>query len=323
MRRQLEVGRVSVARPNVAGPLADGFAADPFLVVDHEDRLWMFYEEAEGSLGRVVAREVSEHVGSGGSVRLGTRVEALDRRPIHTSFPYVFRNSGQYWMLVESGRRHGDGSLQLFRTIPEIFPRGWCEASTVLSRGGAGSWDERAASDAVLIPWLDGWLLIYSGQNAQRRSRIGLAFAEQLAGPYKRIGRLVPDVPKWAAGHQRLAGGVTELEPPFFAIPVQVASADVDNTYDQDTSDLQVGMLVAECRSDGKWIAHVQPEPLVGPATGTSRWDSALTHHVSFAHWRGKLFVAYDGRSSSSNWAIAVIHLPAYNAPIGLKGSCL
>ena len=103
--------------PNIAGH----GSADPFLY-EHEGRDWLFVEDIPpNGKGRIVAREV--HVDG-----FGQPVPVLER-PYHVSYPIVFRDGDEIFMLPESSE---DRTVQLHRATR--FPYEW-QLETVLYEG--------------------------------------------------------------------------------------------------------------------------------------------------------------------------------------------
>jgi len=111
-------------------------------------------------------------------LRFDHGLRMLDRRTClreawHLSYPYVFEAGGEVWMLPEA---HRSGGLHLYRATE--FPFGWERAATIALDG--------IAVDATPV-FHDGlWWLFYAvaGSRLDKISRLHLAFAERLPGPW-------------------------------------------------------------------------------------------------------------------------------------------
>ena len=91
----------------------DRIYADPFLF-EHQGDLWVFFEENDRRLGKAVisAAPIS-------AAGLGPVVRMLDR-PYHLSYPCVFRDRGDVFMIPET---QGSGGVELYRC--KEFPSSW------------------------------------------------------------------------------------------------------------------------------------------------------------------------------------------------------
>ena len=92
----------------------DHFYADPFLV-KHLDKPWVFFEDLDyrTQKGVIACAEVIE------DGRLSKMIPALER-PYHLSYPCVFRDGGQLYMIPESVANQ---SVELYRCLR--FPDVW------------------------------------------------------------------------------------------------------------------------------------------------------------------------------------------------------
>ncbi len=90
------------------------FFADPF-VIDHEGKPWVFFEDLDYSTqkGIIACAEVTE------DGALSRTVPALEK-PYHLSYPCIFHDAGQLYMVPESV---ADGTVQLYRC--DCFPDVW------------------------------------------------------------------------------------------------------------------------------------------------------------------------------------------------------
>jgi hypothetical protein len=95
------------------------------------------------------------------------------REAWHLSYPFVFEDGGQTWMLPES---HRSGALRLYRAVD--FPLRWQVATTIEL--------DCVPVDATPVRFEDRWWLFYSPATS-KRDKIGMlhvAYADELAGPW-------------------------------------------------------------------------------------------------------------------------------------------
>ena len=114
------------------------FYADPFPVIV-EGQTWIFVEDLEHRTGKGVISAVA--FDDEGPV--GTPRPVLER-PVHLSYPFVFQEAGQVWMIPES---LGAGTIDLFRATR--FPDGWVHEATLV--------DDVEASDATPFRHAGRW----------------------------------------------------------------------------------------------------------------------------------------------------------------------
>jgi hypothetical protein len=121
----------------------DGFHsyADPFPVV-FRNRTFLFVEDFDHRYGRGVISVVE----FGDSGPLGTPVPVLSS-DVHLSYPFVFEDSGDMWMVPESS---GARTIDLYRATS--FPDGWRIERTLVS--GV------EASDATLLKNAGRWWMM-------------------------------------------------------------------------------------------------------------------------------------------------------------------
>ena len=89
------------------------FYADPFLVED-EGKTWLFFEDYIYKTGRgnISCAEVTNG-------EIGNAVLVLER-PYHLSYPCVFRDGGEWFMIPETA---ANGTVELYRCLK--FPHRW------------------------------------------------------------------------------------------------------------------------------------------------------------------------------------------------------
>ncbi len=108
-------------------PRLDRFWADPF-VVEREGRAWLFFEEAffasdkGASIGHISVAPIGEEG------FLESPAVALDL-PWHLSYPFVFENEGEWYMVPESASQR---RLDVFRCVQ--WPNRWERCQTLLEK---------------------------------------------------------------------------------------------------------------------------------------------------------------------------------------------
>jgi hypothetical protein len=144
------------------------FLADPFGIW-RDDRLFVFAETFDYRV-RIGGIDV---LSFDAALRPIGRAPAL-REPWHLSYPAIVEADGETWMLPEA---HRSGGLTLYRAAR--FPDRWEPAARI----------ELDSPPVDATPFFhDGlWWLLYSPSTgrAEKQSRLHLAFAERLTGPWR------------------------------------------------------------------------------------------------------------------------------------------
>ena len=126
----------------------DNWATDPMLV-DDEDKTWLFYEAVAGGKGRIEVAEVRDGC-------LLSEPTVLLEDTCHYSYPFVFRAADNWYMIPESSAA---GEVRLYRAVS--FPFRW-EQQAVLLR-------ERAVDTTVFLHQGQYWLFTYYPENGTER----------------------------------------------------------------------------------------------------------------------------------------------------------
>jgi hypothetical protein len=116
------------------------WAADPMLV-DDGDKTWLFYEAVKNGKGRIEVAEVLNGCGL-------SEPHVLLEDACHYSYPFVFRDDGNWYMIPESSAAK---EVRLYRAVS--FPFRW-QLQTVLLH-------ERAVDTTVILHRGDRWLLTF------------------------------------------------------------------------------------------------------------------------------------------------------------------
>lgn len=142
------------------------FYADPFPVVVR-GRTWLFLEELEHRTGKGVISAVP--FGPEGPV--GTPRVVMEG-PVHLSYPFVFEDGGEIWMIPESCAA---GAIDLYRSTS--FPGGWVHEARLV--------DGLEVSDAT--PFRHGgrwWMTASVRDGGSYSDALHLWSATRLLGPW-------------------------------------------------------------------------------------------------------------------------------------------
>jgi hypothetical protein len=145
----------------------DRFHADPFLF-EKDGKTYLFFEDFRFPLGRAII-SCCELDANGVP---GPHTEVL-QRPYHLSYPFVFEDQGEIYMLPET---RGNRTVELYRATN--FPYQWTADSVLLA--------DVDIVDAT-IQKINGRYWMFAGISNGRFSNcdeLGLFFADSLKGPW-------------------------------------------------------------------------------------------------------------------------------------------
>lgn len=181
-RRQTEiqwnvgVASVSDKLPSIsssaqwATPRDNGSYADPFLIVQGDER-YVFFEEFDfrDKKGFISVTAFS----SDGQLEMSTRRLAL-KTSAHLSFPFVFEFNDEVFMLPEQANTR---QLVMYRAVD--FPTGWVEAGVLLH--------DVEAADPVLFEHEGVWHLFFSdARGGNHDNNLQMYVANSPQGPFVR-----------------------------------------------------------------------------------------------------------------------------------------
>lgn len=143
------------------------FRADPFAIW-RDEKLYVFVEAMDYRyrIGKIEVLVYDR------ALNLCSVASVLSE-PWHLSYPFVFEDEGDTWMLPEAYR---SGSLTLYRAVR--FPHIWEPAYRIQLDG--------PAIDATPFKFSGRWWILYapSADPLRRTSLLHAAWAHQLAGPW-------------------------------------------------------------------------------------------------------------------------------------------
>ncbi len=160
------------AHPQVSNPVltardvtdvSASFVADPFMV-EHEETWYMFFEvmsqlSGHGEIGLAVSPDCADW----------TYHSIVLDEPFHLSFPFVFRDGGDWYMIPESATADG---VRIYRT--DEFPNRWEYVRTLV---------EGKYSDSVLFQFRNRWWLL-TCSTPRKHDELRLFTAESLRGDF-------------------------------------------------------------------------------------------------------------------------------------------
>jgi hypothetical protein len=142
------------------------FWADPFLY-EHQDQTHCFFEDYDykSGLGRISVGELTPD----GNI---TNVTPVLSPPSHLSYPFVFQDSGEIFMIPESG---AGGAVVLYRAT--AFPYEWRPEATLLD---VGCFDTTIVRHGGLY-----WLFTSVSEPVGASPQLVLMYSKSLTGPYR------------------------------------------------------------------------------------------------------------------------------------------
>jgi hypothetical protein len=139
------------------------FVADPFLI-KKDDRWWLFFEalNTKTNQGDIA-------VASSADTKSWHYERVVLDEPFHLSYPYVFENNGEFYMLPESAEA---GELRLYRA--RSFPFQWELCATLL---------KGTFLDSSIAFYQGMWWLFTT--TSRQNDELALYFAKDLIGPWQ------------------------------------------------------------------------------------------------------------------------------------------
>lgn len=144
------------------------FIADPFAVF-HDSNLFLFYEflDYRNKIGKIHFAKLNPY-----DYSLQETGEALSSTK-HLSYPYVFKESGCFYMIPESSK-----SKEISLYLATRFPNKWEKVHTLLNVGGI---------DNTILFYNNRWWLFFtlSDYKNQALQELHLAFSDDLMGKWQ------------------------------------------------------------------------------------------------------------------------------------------
>lgn len=248
-------------------PNATVILADPFLFVK-DDTLYLFYEHLDKwfGVGRLCMRSTKD------LKNWSDEVDVLVE-PFHLSFPFVFEDGGNVYMVPETG---GDNSIRLYKAEDKTLTR-WSLVKKLLE--GEEPW-----YDSV-IHKTEGKYYLFTGHDDNVQQIQHLFVADCLTGPYLEH----PESPI-AEGRDcgRNAGSILVKDGCTYR-PVQVCL----DSYGEQTSVMKIDVLTPTEYKEQSYKKNIIDTTQDPYKEGGHQW-----HVVEFL---GKRIVATDYREKNYN----------------------
>ena len=197
---------------------APSLLADPFLF-DFNEELFLFYEHQDkwiGGKGRICMRKTKD------LAEWTPEVDVLIE-PFHLSFPWVFEEDGNVYMLPETG---GDRNIRLYKAEDETLTK-WRLCKIIME-------DELPWSDSVIYK-KDGMYYLFTSHDLNSTQSQHLFISEKLFGPYREH----PSSPIYEGRDGgRNAGSIIKHDGSLYR-PVQVCV----HSYGEQTSIMKIEVL--------------------------------------------------------------------------------
>lgn len=263
LRDPPEIGNPVLTAAQVKDARAE-FVADPFLL-RRDSRWFMFFEVLE-----VLGRRRRGAIGAATSPdgRSWTYDRIVLREPFHVSYPFVFEDEGNVYMVPES---YGDKSVRLYRA--KNFPHDWVLEATLLSGR----------------PWVDSTLVRHRGRwwmftSLPSNDELHLFSADALRGPW--TPHPANPVVRGNLHTARPGGRVVEMDGRL----VRFAQDDAP-FYGRQVLAFEITRLDEDAYAE----APIGPEPILG-ASGTG-WNMDQMHHLDAQRLESGTWIAcVDGR---------------------------
>lgn len=176
----------------------DRFYADPFLF-SREGKTFLFFEDYRYHAG--LAHICCAEIGPDGT--MGEPVDVL-KRPYHLSYPFVFEDGGQVYMIPETRQ---NGTVELYRA--EEFPWRWTLDRVLLQ--------DVSAVDATIHRQDGKWWMFVGLSNGKFSNcdELALFFSDSLSGPWQAHPQnpVVSDVRRARPGGALFVDGGRRIRP--------------------------------------------------------------------------------------------------------------
>ena len=241
------------------------FVADPFIIA-HHGRLLMFFEgfNAQDNRGEVALAESRNGVD-------WTYVGRVLVEPFHMSFPFVFSNEGNYYLMPETRTL---GEIRLYRAIH--FPHDWEFLTTLLIGHPFG--------DSVLLKHDNTWWIFTEASETQESDTLRLFFADDIFGPWTEHPQ--SPIVNRDARYARPAGRIVATGGRLYRY-----AQDCSRMYGESVHVIEILTLTRSSYREQLLADNVL-------APGRSRWHSTRMHHIDVHPLSDTTWIALvDGHS--------------------------
>ncbi|WP_230658931.1 glucosamine inositolphosphorylceramide transferase family protein [Psychrobacter sp. I-STPA10] len=170
------------------------FQADPF-IVENDDILYIFYEALNHwwTKGHIRCRILNKHNNTYREIE-DFAIDDINQLNCHLSFPFIWQEDGQYYMMPES---HENNEVCLFQATD--FPKHWQQIANPIS--------DKKYVDNILIKHDGRYYLI--GSEHKTNNRI-IYYADELTDHWQPLTEANFQI-QITDAHQRLGGGTFNL----------------------------------------------------------------------------------------------------------------
>lgn len=248
--------------------------ADPFLFV-HENRLYLFYEELHFRKHHGVIKMMSTE-----NLKHWTKPVTITHEPdCHFSFPYVFEDDGDIYMLPETGWQH---NIRLYKADKKDLSK-FSLHKIIMQRKVPDSNIEYDWCDSCIYK-KEGVYYLFTSIKTKATYYLQLFYSDVLEGPYKEH----PQSPvSFGDKVGRCAGSITYVDGHLYRF-----AQDCCKTYGG-----QVHLLEIDELSPNRYSEHIVKENIIPTSLKFYRHGG---HQVNFANFLGHIVVATDAKDDCS-----------------------
>jgi len=273
IRRQDTGSRLNISDPKVIN-------ADPFLFV-HDGKLFLFYEETTFRRpgGRIMM------VSTDDLIRWSKPIQISQEDNLHFSFPYVFEDDGDVYMIPETG---WVGEIRLYKALNKELTR--FELDSMLMCREIK--DENIIFDFAdnVLYRKDGVYYLFTSILDKDGYKLQLHTSSELRGPYK-------EHPSSPICHNlkygRNAGSLIERHGKLFR-PTQ----DCTNTYGGQVNIMEITIITPEKYEENVFKDHILPSDADFYRQGG--------HQLNYVEYKGQTIVATDAKRDRSFPAVRI-----------------
>lgn len=265
--------------------------ADPFLFV-HKDKLYLFYEETTfrrpgGRLMMVCTYDLKNWT---------EPVQVSDDDNMHFSFPYVFEDDGDVYMIPETG---WVGEIRLYKAVAADLSK--FELDTVLMK-------RQKKGEGIVFDFADnviykknGLYYLFTSILDSKGYELQLYIADSLRGPYRQH----PSSPICHVNeYGRNAGALIECNGKLYR-PTQ----DCSHTYGGQVNVMEIIRITPEYYEERLFEEHILPSHESFYRQGG--------HQLNYVEFRGAIIMATDAKRDRAFPAVRITD--KVKSLIGLK----
>jgi len=257
------------------------FVADPFLLRD-DSRWHLFFEIKGPGTPGAIGHAVSADFGSSWEYN-----QLILKEDVHLSFPYVFEDSGRFYLLPEVGGTSGR-EIVLYESTD--FPRGWDQVGVLLETNNT-------IGDPVLFKSGEYWWLIYGHQDTDTMAYFNEELATDGWEPHENN-----PIRAHQDGITRPGGRPLKVNGQLYLF-----LQDCREAYGHYLRAFRVDELTPSKYAD----TEVPLNSFLNPQSGLLNWRGGRMHHIDCQNINGKYICITDGDTDlkslfGSRWSIGM-----------------